>query len=326
MVDGGAKYIRKIKILNETIWEGNAESTEVKKWLENFEDANITDQNKGKLNALYLLSKFAYFGSKEMRQMLVSLYRDLFKYPIIKNIREKNSNTIDLAFISEEFRKELFVTRFIGIGNPSESGSHLLYYFRQENALPKDLFIHAHQIYKGSRKDGTLALRNAGIKRYVFIDDFCGSGDQATDYSNDILNDMYSLKPDLEVLYLVLFSTKQGIDKVRSNPKFKDMRAVFVLDDSYKCFSPHSRYYPAGSDSISKDFAETMCTDLGKRICHDDFCMKNHPLGYKDNQLLFGFHHNTPDNTLPIIWSGGSSIKPWEPIFRRYPKIYGGLK
>jgi hypothetical protein len=47
------------------------------------------------------------------------------------------------------------------------------------------------------------------------------------------------------------------------------------------------------------------------------------PLGYKDGQLLLGFSHNTPDNTLPIFWSEGHPPRLWEPMFKRYHKNYG---
>ena len=34
-------------------------------------------------------------------------------------------------------------------------------------------------------------------------------------------------------------------------------------------------------------------------------------LGFEDSQLLIGFHHNTPDNTLPIIWFDEPGGVPW---------------
>jgi hypothetical protein len=49
-----------------------------------------------------------------------------------------------------------------------------------------------------------------------------------------------------------------------------------------------------------------------------------YPLGYRNGQLLVGFHHNTPDNTLPIVWKDDIRCRgrPWEPVFRRYWKRY----
>jgi hypothetical protein len=47
----------------------------------------------------------------------------------------------------------------------------------------------------------------------------------------------------------------------------------------------------------------------------------DHSLGFENGQLLVGFHHNTPDNTLPIIWYD-EEFASWTPIFKRYNKIY----
>ena len=40
---------------------------------------------------------------------------------------------------------------------------------------------------------------------------------------------------------------------------------------------------------------------------------------FRNGQLLIGFHHNVPDNTLPILWFDSPNAD-WRPIFRRYPK------
>ncbi|KAA6335627.1 hypothetical protein EZS27_016169, partial [termite gut metagenome] len=47
----------KIKILNETLWDNRALNPSVEKWLDNF------STDKEKFHALYLLSKFMYFGA-----------------------------------------------------------------------------------------------------------------------------------------------------------------------------------------------------------------------------------------------------------------------
>lgn len=56
-------------------------------------------------------------------------------------------------------------------------------------------------------------------------------------------------------------------------------------------------------------------------LCYGKLLLPLHPGGFDDNQLLIGFHHNTPDNTLPIIWAEGTVTQAWTPAFRRYPKI-----
>ena len=253
-----------------------------------------------------------YFGSRETWALLRALFRDAYRYPIIESIRKSNGDTLDGPFIQGQFANELLATRFLGIGNPAESGTHLLYYFRQENGLPKDLFINPHQIF--SRTSRGVALRDPGVKRYVFIDDMCGSGHQAQEYSQEIVSELKRLAPNAHATYYVLFATAQALKTIRATTLFDDVNCIFDLDPSFMCFSDSSRYFQKHDPDVDKSTARQMCLQYGRGLWPD------HPLGYDDCQLLLGFHHNTPDNTLPIIWydEPGST---WHAMFRRYPKL-----
>jgi hypothetical protein len=306
------KLTRKIKVLHDTIWENRANQLAVDNWLDNFNRG--ADAAKQRLHALYLLSHFIYFGSRQMRALLKSMFRDLFKYPIVEEIRKSNGHTTDTVLIANMFEEALHKTRFLGIGNPSESGSHLLYYYRQENGLAKNQFMHTHELFKG--RSNNLAVRDPSIERLVFIDDFCGSGQQGIEYSNGPLQDLKSVAPNVTVAYHVLFATSEGMEKLRSQTLFRSVECVYELDDSFKCFSTKSRHFSTAEDGIDRGFVEQMCQEYGTLLRPD--C----PLGYGACQLLLGFHHNTPDNTLPIIWYDEPGGFAWSPIFRRYPK-YG---
>ncbi len=318
------KLLTKIKIFSETIWDHKAREPQIEDWLANFSSSANGTEDKRKLHALYLLSHFMYFGQRQMRELMRVLFRDLYKYPIIEQIREKNGHTTDLEFINQKFQDILNKTLFLGVGSPSESGSHLLYYFRQENGLSESYFIHSHDIFESSsmtlnRSDhcaSTLKFRNPNVDRYVFIDDFCGSGHQAKDYSANIVEKIKICNPGIKVFYFVLCATSKGMDVVRNNTKFDLVRCVFELDKSFRCFSSSSRYFPSPwPDNIDVQFAEQMCLRYGHTL------EPNAPIGYGNCQLLLGFQHNTPDNTLPILWSEGSDECPWIPIFKRYSKL-----
>ncbi len=311
MDDLFSELLRKIKLLSDAVWESKAHEPAVKEWLGNF-SPDPTDE---RLHALYVLSNFMYFGSSLMRELMKVVYRDLFKYPIVAQIRRRNADLTDCRFIDAEFQKELASTYFLGVGNPSESGCHLLYYFRQENGLPKTRFIHAHQIFLRDRSTGTISLRNSKVKRFVFVDDLCGSGKQGVMYSRDIVDQVKDLDPDAELHYYVLFATSNGMTRLRNDTKFDRIQCVFELDDSFRCFSTSSRYFLNSIDGIFRERAEEICRHYGSQL------VPSHPVGYDESQLLLGFHHNTPDNTLPIIWYDGAG-QPWRPIFRRYPKVY----
>jgi hypothetical protein len=227
------------------------------------------------------------------------------------------------------YKTELLGTRFIGVGNPAESGAHLLYYFRQVNRLPKKLFVDI----TGAFSQRIMEQRNTssasssvrlgyfpaeqGVSRYVFFDDLVGSGTQASSYLEKNLRKIRQTNKDINISFISLFATTKGLAKL-NEPSLFDGKAMclFELDETYKAFETTSRYFsnpPAWFDSIElRNIAE----GYGKKLNSSD------PLGYKDGQLLLSFTHNTPDNAPSIFWDEGYQI-PWSPVFIRYDKIYG---
>lgn len=319
---------KQIEVLNATLWENRALKPQIEEWLSNF------TADLDKTYALYLLSRLMYFNSSNMRNLLKALYRDLYRYPIIEKIRRENENTLDENIIETEFKKMLSKTRFLGVGNPSESGVHLLYYFRQENNIPKHLFVNTDDVSE-RHSDGTISLRSNFIdaEHFVFIDDLCGSGKQATTDTNvkRCVSDLRALKPMAHISYLMLFGLSDGINHIQNSELYDYVQALIELDDSYKCFSNNSRYFinnlydKTTAQDIAYRYGYELMSDYARSLGCDsvkqDQIAKKHALGFNNCQLLLSMHHNTPDNTLPIIWF--NEIEGlWNPIFKRYNKVY----
>ncbi|UDM06529.1 hypothetical protein LG409_14250 [Halomonas sp. NyZ770] len=313
------KLETKIMKLSQTVWENKVNESNLQNWLDNF-TAHTNIRKCEKTQALFLLSNFMYFGVREIRELLRSVYRDKFYNPLVQTIRKDNNNTIDFQSIKQVIDIELSKTRFLGVGNPSESGTHLLYFFRQENELDKNKFMHVHEIFSFNRsRHGALdmSLADQNIKRYIFIDDVCGSGDQAVNYSKKIVDEIKNIDSNIEVYYYTLFATSKGIEKVKNETSFDRADSVFILDETFKCFSDKSRYFSNAGDDFCKNEIKKTCEKYARLI-------SMHPaelLGYGNGQLLLGFYHNTPDNTLPVFWQ----TKNWNPIFKRYTKLYGNM-
>src|SRR5690242_8174684 len=121
------QLINKLKTLNETIWDGKVKTPYIDAWLDNFEEDTVGITSE-RIHALYLLGQFMFFGDPQIRELLKAMFRDLFKYPLIEQIRRSDGNTLDLPHINARFAEELKRTRFLGVGNPAESGTHLLYF------------------------------------------------------------------------------------------------------------------------------------------------------------------------------------------------------
>ena len=146
---------------------------------------------------------------------------------------------------------------------------------------------------------------------------FCGTGHQVIEYCEDTVNEIRSMSNINIINYYTLVGTSLGLATVQCTGLFNEVRAVFELDDSFKVFSTDTRYFPDVDRKLDIKIAKDICQQYGTKIENQN------PLGYGDCQLLLGFSHNTPDNSLPIFWSSGNEFTLWEPIFKRYNKSFG---
>jgi hypothetical protein len=294
-------FYGKIKVLSETVWEGKANGPQVRDWLDNF-TGRVSPTDEERIHMLYLLTQFMYYGRRETRALLEAVYFDLFRYPIIAKIRRDNNNTKDVALISREFELELAATRFIGIGGPADSGSMLLYELRKQLRLDSNLFATVDAILS-HRPEHCPPI----VKRYVFIDDLCGSGDEALDFSAEIVEPIRATFGNtIEINCFVLFGTSDALAALRPPATgFDRVEAVHELDNSFMSLGINSRYFPA--ELLEKALARRVAQRYG-------LSLSGASLGHGDCELLLGFTHNIPDNTLPIIWSKEAA---WKPIFER---------
>lgn len=325
------KLLDVIKTLNSTVWNDKALKEKVDSWLNNFSDDKL-DHNveKQKLNALYLLTQFMFFGDREVRSALRYIYTHLFKYPIIRSIRKINNNSFDLDLLNCQFMHIIKRTRFVGMGSASSSGAYLQYAFRQESQLIPKNFIHQVELFKKIeyKHDGNMVERkeiaDLSVTHYVFIDDVSLSGSQAQrDMEADIVL-IKQLKPDVKLYYFAIFGTPESKFLIQKLG-FDQVKFVFELDDTFKAFHETSRFFFDDKQNdvdsgvlfkeIDKVYCEGISSFYGGKL-QEEYC-ENH--GYSDGQLLIGLEHNTPNNTLPIFWS---SSKKWEPIFPRKNKKY----
>ncbi|MCI1057051.1 phosphoribosyltransferase-like protein [Stenotrophomonas maltophilia] len=313
----------KLQALSDHAWDSEVRWPVIDAWRNNFVGTHGgADEER---YSLFMLTKFMYFSKNLMREMLKSLYRDKFEGPEVQRIRRNFGGTLDSQLVRGHYEQHLRHTRFIGVGNPSESGAHLLYYFRQINGLSKDLFSDFHRAF--SARVGPASGRSAGvtvsyeprdadISNYVFFDDLVGSGSQVAGYLTNELAALRSSHPNIRLQFLSLFATTEGLERLNS-PKLFDGQAstLFEMDGTFKAFEANSRYFKGCPAWFDIGVARNMVSLYGESL------FPGRGLGYKDGQLLMGFTHNTPDNVPCIFWSPGRDGK-WNPVFLRYDKNY----
>lgn len=302
--------LSKLKIFMETVWDNKISMSQITSWLDNFEEHERND-------LLFLLTQFIFLSKFQISNMLISIFRDFIKYVIVEDFRIKNSNTLDSTIIKEHLNKTLLKTRFLPIGNPAGSSATLLYEFRGLNRLKDDLFI----------EQASIDSLTETVEHFIFIDDICGSGSQVKSLNTAIVSKIKIKFPLAKIHYYTLVGSDVGLDFISSLGWFTYIDSVVKLDESYKCFGDKSRFFKSANIDVEElkrtcsKYGLTLYESILERGGYPIAQATNHKLGYKDSQLILGFDHNTPDNTLPIFWYNEDMVN-WSPIFPRKNKVY----
>lgn len=221
---------------------------------------------------------------------------------ILHNIKYFSEHDVDelLDKMSNEL-KRLFYNNFsdvnfFGLGDySSDSGEQFLYRLRQRLGISPKYFPKSY------------SQLSPKIKAVVFIDDIIGSGKQATDFYNQKL---INLKVDK--YYFSLLAFEDGKNNIKKETGFKDVFTIIPLSESDKAFSESSEIFREKEQRTQiKEFAQ----QYGEKLYPQG------PLGYDNCQALIAFSHNTPNNTLPIIWASSKNESkvgiPWNPLCER---------
>lgn len=226
---------------------------------------------------------------------------------ILSRIQYKDDNVIRaaVAHLSEEIRAvlqgNLSGAKFFPLGgSPSSSGGMYLYDYRKELLLTEDHFPY-------SRFDDKRLHASA----LIFFDDMIGSGNQAIKFARKNLMGLGA-----HLYYVSVFAFEDGLRKVRQQGSFRYVFCGSLLTDEERAFHENTQVF---TDEKTRKRLRCLCETYGARL------FPRHPLGYDDSQALLVFPHNTPNNTLPVIWAGSDNEKapgyPWHPVFERKKRV-----
>ena len=193
----------------------------------------------------------------------------------------------------EMIRSFMKDTRIAFIGRAGESGAFVMYYFRNENQLPVELFLVDNVVPKS-------------VRILAFVDDVTITGTQARRYLKN-----FTVRPDLKKYVLTFIGTKEATELLKKNGF--ELISCMTVGERDQCFSGESMVFRDYSQHLMP--CKQMAYEYGKIV------FPKQPLGFDDGGYLFGFFYNTPDNTLPILWS---QLGGWTPVLRRYHKFYRG--
>jgi len=281
-------------------WKKFGTPDDIFKWLNNF-------LNKNEIYlALVLADNILYYNINEVRYLWRLILTNRVKRYLFDDIFEEDysGKAEDITNQFTAFIKNKCI--FIGFGEIYKSGPHMIYPFHQavSNIIKKeDIHFIEYSNFLSSKVD-------LSDKKVIFLlDDFIGTGNQAVKQWKEeiIVSENYKSNQHIRFLYTALTGFLSGVENIEKHTDMKVILGESPMDDSFRCFSDSSLIY---EDAAEREKAKEIMETAGKMLYE-------YPLGYENDQAVVAFCHNTPNNSLPVIWKkmGDGS---WYPLFERF--------
>lgn len=281
------------------LWKKFSSPDDIFKWLNNFRNNNEI------YLALVLANGILYYNKDEVRHLWRLILTNRVKRHLFNDIFEDgyldSSDETDRRFINFIKNK----CTFVGFGDIHKSGTHMIYPFKQAISG----IISAEDIdFVGYDNFISSSLDMRAKRILFFLDDFIGTGNQAIDeWKTKITTSRsYINNKHLKFIYIVLTGFISGVRKIEQNTDMHVILGTQPMADSSRCFSNCSFIY---CDTKERTMAKKIMENAGK-------ILYLYPLGYENDQAAIAFEHNTPDNTLPVIWKRKKDGS-WFPLFER---------
>lgn len=193
-------------------------------------------------------------------------------------------------------------TLFAGIGPAGKSGGMVSYHFRLVNDVSEENFL--------SEETEDLIIRGH-IENIVLLDDVVSSGRQAANEINELSQRVLPLGVK-NIFLLTVCGMREGLDFVKTTAE-ADTFSAFEYNRDDTVSSLDSPFY-AGVPH------EERAALLDRLKHYGEICYRRNPLGYGGIGGLIAFPFNTPNSTIPLVWSTANN---WIPLLRRVTRVNG---
>lgn len=290
----GETFIHNVKdrcldLITHNIWNG-IKAVDIKKWFNNFQG------DEEQYFAACILDSLIYRSSDQV----TALANQLFTKNIINHLNQNEPVFNDyrsLVTLLQQGKTDPFI-RLVTVANkrelPGKSSDAILRLLRRKLELNASWFITPDEI--------DLQVKN-GIKLFIFIDDFLGTGDQFLS-----MFDSYGLGLSMSkvtVLYAPLVAHSTGINKLSTKYPAVKVIAGEYLDEKANVFK--YRFNDGINDEIS---SKELYNSLLKK-----YNFQNLPTtiqyGHGNLGLTYIFEDAIPDSNIHILWEKTDN---WYPL------------
>ncbi|MEW8963007.1 phosphoribosyltransferase-like protein [Paraclostridium dentum] len=235
----------------------------------------------------------------EIKNILLELFNEfkLFNKLEIKQIMEEQLieclRCVDIDYTN--------ICHFPSVGNVYNSSSEMIPLIREIDREKGNIYLYKDTIVHGIEEISD------DIESVIFFDDISGTGGTIIKFLEKNI-DFIREKEIYINLVAITKVAKIEIDKFKQENN--DLKIYLKYKYEFdKAFEHLDRLECGHKDKIHK-FEEDVWGQNNKNI-----------LGYEDSQLLVGFEHNIPNNTISSFWLSSDMLreeKKWNPLFHRY--------
>jgi hypothetical protein len=280
---------RCINLIAFKIWNG-IELDRFNRWLKNFE----TDEEKY-LSAC-ILDSLMYRSNSKTKALIYHLFNVVL--PNFTRLNPTPIGQIDDWFSRLKSQTVDPMVRLVAViadeDPPTKSTHHILRMLSKEFQIHEGWLIFPHKLKYHVQ---------SGVKTFVFIDDFMGSGQQFNELVLE--HDLHNHK-EIQTIYAPLVAHEKGCDYIqaRYHGKIKVTCSEYLQAD----INFFDNYFP-GQQESARQFYLDMLKSRG--ISSVD---PINAFGYGNLQFAYSFEHACPDNSLSALWKRNDS---WSPLFNR---------
>lgn len=285
---------RSLQLITSGIWSGIEIST-LRTWLNNF---NTSDE---KYFAACVLDSLMYRSSSQTDALLEQLFTRCIPEYFLMHPTPININDDILKLMRKENNESDPGIRFVAVlkegDPPTKSATFIARLIKRKFDVDEKWIVVARDIHK---------LINNGIKIFIFIDDFLGTGDQFKSVFKQQCLDKYV--DDNYFLYSPLVAHEKGIRNLKKEFKNIHITCAEILNKRHSIFDKSSDCFKDNENTVksARIFYYHLLKARGLTV-------KNRN-GWGHLGLAYAFSHAVPDNCLPIFYVEN---RIWQPLFKR---------
>ncbi len=291
-------------------WWSGIEKRDLENWIRNFGTSE-------KLAEL-ILDSVIFYNAAQLKAYTRFLINNLKGQVYAETVKENGYSYIEDAVLDNKWNKYLNVTNFIPAAlqsDPTSSAHKILGYWRSILGRGNHLFSSIGDIEKNYKN---------GIRRFVLVDDFSGSGKQMLEVlkqkiefngSKIELGLLPNIIEDIEIVISVYVIHEEA--KRTLTNEYSKIRITYVdlISDDLNYLNEKALIY----EKIDIDKRQELIRELQK---FTDSVVKNNEEFQKLSSYILNipivFEHGCPNNTLLLLFAHSDN---WQQLFKRGEEI-----